>query len=157
MSYASPIIAKGGSSFDQYYEILGFLGCVDLDSMTPEERAVKLINRMDGQIGNGGLDQYFSNDGLEYPRECVAALRLLDMPMRASILERALNALPRNTYGYEDFCNEELNAHLSSLSDEFHALDEVEDLFGKVMKFVCANVDKFGYQPHESDAEQAAP
>jgi hypothetical protein len=147
MSYAAPIIAKGGDPFDQFLQITGFLGSVDLDAMTPEERAVALIDRMNGQIANGGFDQYFGNDGLNYPRECVISLRQLGMPKRADLVERALAALPRAIYDYEDFCNPELNATLKNLTKEFYALDEVEDIYEKTMQFVASNVDKFGYQP----------
>jgi hypothetical protein len=147
MSYAKPIIAKGGSPLDQFLELCKFLHSVDLDAMTPEERAVALINRMDGQVGMGGFDQYFGNDGLVYPRECVGALRWLDMCKRADLVESALRSLPRDTYGYEDCCNQELQSVLSELEKELFALEEEENIYQKIMTFVAAHVDKFGYQP----------
>jgi Arc/MetJ-type ribon-helix-helix transcriptional regulator len=142
MSYAKPILERESDPFEICCQVVTMMGGVDLAAMTAAERNVALANRMRGQINNGGFDQYFFNDGLEYPRECLNALTTIELPKSADLLAKALDLVGEAT----DYNNasEEVRAALSDLDARYYRIED--EPFPQTAEYIRANVDAFGWQ-----------
>jgi hypothetical protein len=92
-------------------------------------------------IGNGGFDQYFFNDGLELPRECLKALQKIGATRIEALLRKALEPFD-GTDEYDP--TEAVRENLDRLAQEFYAIeDEPPD---QAVGFIRANVNDFGWQ-----------
>lgn len=58
----------------------------------PGMRAVYLISTLDGEVLNGGFNQYFYNKGTVLAEETILSLRHIGEDKRADILQQALSA-----------------------------------------------------------------
>ncbi|MDF1812301.1 MAG: DUF4375 domain-containing protein [Verrucomicrobiales bacterium] len=141
MSYAKPILEREDDPFEICFQVVNMMGGVDLDAMTPPERNVALANRMWGQINNGGFDQYFFNDDLEYPKECAKALDAIGLPKSAELLRKALGLLGDAT-DYDP--GEEVRDALSELDDRYYEIED--EPFPQTAGYIRANADAFGWQ-----------
>ena len=142
MSYAKPILEKESDPFEICFQVVNMMGGVDLDAMTEPERNVALADRMWGQINNGGYEQYFFNDGLEYPKECLNALNTIGLPRSAALLKEALEVLGDTTE--YTIASDEIRAALSDLDDRFYRIED--EPFPQTAAYIRANVDAFGWQ-----------
>lgn len=102
------------------------------------ERLTYCVLVFDGQVGNGGLHQYFWNGYGQFAYETVAYLGLLGATVQAGILRQALTLLEaeepvpnilrekmhkRNLDCLNDF-EEPITAELDNLSDAYYACPE---------------------------------
>jgi hypothetical protein len=140
MSYAAPILESKPDPYWAYDAIRAILEGIDLDAMSRPERNIALIDRMVGQVSNGGFDQYFSNDGFEYPQECLAALEETGMKKMAAILERAVQVMGAGPY----VDNPDKQQELRKLNQEFYLVDQ-EELYPNAIEYIRKHVADFGW------------
>lgn len=62
-------------------------------ALTPEN-VVSLVEGFEGEVNNGGIDQFFFNSGGDYFRETVDALELIGAKKTAQILRDACSRFP---------------------------------------------------------------
>ena len=140
MSYATPILESQPDPFWAYDAIREILEGIDLEAMSPPERTIALIDRMAGQVGNGGFDQYFFNDGFEFPQECRRALAAAGMDRMGALLERAIGIMGEGPYELD----EEKRRALDALDQEFYQVDQ-EELYPKAVAYIRRHADQFAW------------
>lgn len=104
---------------EEWYELL-----------SPARRAVVLADQLDGEVNNGGFDQYFLNSSGDGAALAPAALRLLGQEKVAQMVERANAQFPggppadRNLRLIQmKILPEQARQVWSALDDEFYKLD----------------------------------
>lgn len=140
MSYATPILESQTDPFWIYDAIREILEGIDLEAMSPPERTIAVIDRMAGQVGNGGFDQYFFNDGFEFPRECRKALATAGMDRMGALLERAIEIMGDGPYEVDP----EKKSALDTLDQEFYKVDQ-QELYPKAVDFIRRHADQFAW------------
>jgi hypothetical protein len=144
MSYAAPILESQPDPFWAFSAIREILEGIDLDAMSKPERNIALIDRMVGQVSNGGFDQYFFNDGFDFPQESLKALAEAGMPRMEAILGQAIAVMGPGPYEP----NEERRLELSKLDQEFYKVDQ-EELYPKAIDYIRNRVSDFGWTQGE--------
>ena len=66
----------------------------NFESLNQFEKNVLFIEMLEGQVNNGGFDQYFFNSSGEYAHETLTALEQVGATNAAELLEQAINAFP---------------------------------------------------------------
>jgi Domain of unknown function (DUF4375) len=67
----------------------------NLDALPPAYRVVWLVRVYQGELGNGGIEQFFSNSSGALAPETVAALRLLQLDAHAGEVETGISLFPK--------------------------------------------------------------
>src|SRR5690606_3072341 len=66
----------------------------DFESLNETEKNVLFVEMLEGQVNNGGFNQYFFNSSGEYAHETLIALKQIKAPKMAEILNRAIKVYP---------------------------------------------------------------
>lgn len=140
MSYAKPILDSQHDAFWAYSAIRDIMEGFDLDSMSGPERKIALIDRMTGQVANGGFDQYFLNDGLEFARECRQALAETGMMRMEAVLAKAIELVGGGPYSHDS----PIRAELQSLDQEFYRVDQ-DELYPAAIEYIRRHQNEFGW------------
>ena len=67
---------------------------VGFDRLSEEEQTVILVWAVEGEVGNGGLDQFYFNSSGDFAAETVEALRRIGAGRTAELVERANRLFP---------------------------------------------------------------
>ncbi len=120
----------------------------DFESLNSIEKNILYIEMLEGQVNNGGFDQYFFNSSGEYAHETLIALKEMKAPQMAEILNRAIKVfptlpIPKDTEQRRE-CMEDVPKNISEtwskLDDEFYKYPE--NLAGLVIEYVKVNKEK---------------
>jgi hypothetical protein len=121
----------------------------DFESLNGIEKNVLFIEMLEGQINNGGFDQYFFNSSGEYAHETLSALKEINAPKMTELLNQAIKAfptlpIPKDTEkrrGNMDDIPEKIHEIWDKLDDEFYKYPE--NLAGLVIEYVKKNKSQF--------------
>jgi hypothetical protein len=105
-----------------------------LAAATRGQRAVYVLEDVDGEIGNGGFDQLFWNSTGDFTRDAIAAARLVGARPQERLLRRAASIFPgglppRDRSRRQDQLDAlpaaRTEAFLGTLDDRWYAADRV--------------------------------
>jgi len=121
----------------------------NFESLNSIEKNVLYIEMLEGQVNNGGFDQYFFNSSGEYAHETLIALEEIKASQMAEILNRAIKVFPslpipkdsEQRRGHMEDIPESVSETWSKLDDEFYKYPE--NLAGLVIEYVKANRKEF--------------
>lgn len=114
-------------------------------------QAVFLINNLDGEVHNGGFNQYYTNSRMQFmdllPNllNHIGALRMSELVHKANkTLKENYKEIFKNQDGtVEGFCKSYEDNPLNELDTEFYKLYEKENLLELLTKFVRQNLTDF--------------
>jgi len=119
------------------------------NGLSPGFRAVFATWILEGEVNNGGFNQFFWNSSGDYAADAVAGYDLIGVPAYARLMRRAIairDADRARTQSFKDrgtleaFSESYQNNRLSKLDDEFYKLG---DLSAARIKFVRAHPGMF--------------
>jgi hypothetical protein len=121
----------------------------DFESLNDFEKNVIFIEMLEGEVNNGGFDQYFFNSSGEYAHETLKALAEINAPKMAEILNQAIKVfpslpIPKDTGVRRELMEdlpEEISYKWDKLDNEFY--EYPENLSGLVIEYVKLNKEKF--------------
>lgn len=117
----------------------------DFESLNSIEKNILYIEMLEGQVNNGGFDQYFFNSSGEYAHETLIALKEIKALLMADILDRAISVfpalpIPKDTEQRREYMKdipESISETWEKLDDEFYKYSE--NLAGLVINYVKTN------------------
>lgn len=120
----------------------------DFESLNTIEKNILYIDMLEGQVNNGGFDQYFFNSSGEYAHETIIALKEIKAPLMADILNRAIKVfpelpIPKDSEQRREFMEdipESISDTWDKLDDEFYKYPE--NLAGLVIEYIKANKEE---------------
>lgn len=121
----------------------------DFESLNKHEKNVIFIEMLEGQVNNGGFDQYFFNSSGDYVHETLSALEEIKAPITADIFDQAVKAFPvfpipkdiEKRRKFMEKLPKEIFEKWAALDDKFY--DYPENLSELVIEFVKTHRDKF--------------
>ena len=75
---------------------------LDYNDLSSPERVFLVIWELESEVNNGGFHQYFYNSGGALAPHVVGALKTIDAPATADIVQRALNAVVNAITSWSD-------------------------------------------------------
>jgi hypothetical protein len=120
-----------------------------LYKVTSEQRIVFYITRLDSEVYNGGLNQFFFNSSGEYAQETIESLKKIGAIDTSAILEKAVSFWPNSSVPKDTFTRRELLENVEQVANPvWEDLDRVywndeERITEKLFQFVLNNPDKF--------------
>ena len=121
----------------------------DFESLNQYEKNVLFILMLEGEVNNGGFDQYFFNSSGEYAHETLKALEEIKANQMAEILNSAIKEFPTLPIPKDTEQRRELMEDIpDSISDTWDKLDDEfyeypENLTELVIEYVRANKKEF--------------
>lgn len=105
------------------------------------ERVMRLIEKFDGEVNNGGFDQFFRNSAGSETAEMIEALEIIGGSAFSSILKRAAQKFPGAMPPKERAARQDLMEKISPHTEGFNDLDQElysckEDLQGLLEKYM---------------------
>ena len=121
----------------------------DFESLNEYEKNFLYIDMLEGQVNNGGFDQFFFNSSGDYSHEALRALEEIGASKTADLVEQAIKAFPSLPIPKDTEVRRPLMNDLpESISDTWDELDGKyyeypEDIAGLIIEYVKKNKDKF--------------
>ena len=120
----------------------------DFESLNSIEKNILYIEMLEGQVNNGGFDQYFFNSSGEYAHDTLIALKEIKAPQMAEILNRAIKIfptlpIPKDTEQRREYMEdvpENVSETWDKLYDEFYKYPE--NLAGLIIEYVKVNKEE---------------
>ena len=106
-----------------------------IDLLNEEEKIVFFLMYMDGEVNNGGYEQYFLEGHAKYAQDTQNALKTIGADKLALITQRAIKAYEEKDYDL-----------LCKLSDEYYEQEyprHPDVLYELLYKYVTDNKEKF--------------
>ncbi len=91
---------------------------------------------LEGEVQNGGYDQFFLNNGLEYGQIALAGLKRIGATEFANLTQKAIEIYKNQDSKFKNKRNPDFN----ELDDEFYDLDGLEKL---QVEYIRKNYEKF--------------
>ena len=91
---------------------------------------------LEGEVQNGGYDQFFLNNGLEYGQIALAGLKRIGATEFANLTQKAIEIYKNQDSEFKNKRNPDFN----ELDDEFYDLDGLEKL---QVEYIRKNYEKF--------------
>jgi len=121
----------------------------NFESLNVEEKTVLYIEMLEGQVNNGGFDQYFFNSSGDYAHETLEALERINAPQMRNILDEAIKSfpitpVPKDTEKRRKFMEdlpESISNNWVRLDNEFY--EYPENLARLVIEYVKKNKRSF--------------
>jgi hypothetical protein len=118
----------------------------DIAVLSASARSVYIAEALDGEVLNGGFQQFFSNSSGRYAHETLAVLQEIGAVRTAGLLQRAIDAFPDKRVPPERIARndalETANAELlDALDTEYYRLEKTtgENLGRLILEFVKRN------------------
>jgi hypothetical protein len=140
------------SDSDLYLEVASRLQdkqyAVGLGGMSVAEQTVSLINELEFEVANGGLDQYFSNSSGNCALRALAAARALDSRL-GDIVARALAPFPNATPDEDRAIRNQQMDAMPGASETWSKLerDLDDDLSPLLGRYIRAHRNEFNCPP----------
>ncbi|MBK8054836.1 MAG: DUF4375 domain-containing protein [Saprospiraceae bacterium] len=120
-------------------------------SANKSQQAVFLINNLDGEVHNGGFNQYYTNSRMQFMDLLPNLLNHIGAQRMSELVHKANKTLEENykeIFKYQDgtvegFCKSYEDNPLNELDTEFYKLYEKENLLELLTKFVRQNLTDF--------------
>ncbi len=121
----------------------------NLESLNEYEKNVLYLEMLEGQVNNGGFDQYFFNSSGEYSQETSNALQEIGALKMLEILEQAIKVfpslpIPKDTETRRELMQDlpkEINQKLNELDQNFYV--NAENSENLVIEYVKKNKKYF--------------
>ncbi|MCR9249177.1 MAG: DMP19 family protein [bacterium] len=139
---------------DAAVEIAGLVwdkvpGGEDLTVLKDFERDILYLDLLEGQVLNGGFDQYFFNSSGEFAHETLATLQNRGLPYFADLLEKAIKLfpvlpIPKNTMIRRDAMeevSEKVEEQWDNLDDLFY--EKPHELSSAIVKIAKSYMNDF--------------
>ena len=94
---------------------------------------------LEGDVQNGGFDQFFHNYGLEYAKTAMAGFERIGAKDFANLTEKAIDVFKNQDSQFENKRNPDFNG----LDDEFYDLLETENPERLRVDYIRNNYQKF--------------
>jgi hypothetical protein len=123
--------------------------------MTEPERNLFLVDRLSGEVNNGGFHQYFANSSGDCAVQTLGAARAMDADL-LRLFQRALSKFP-DSKPSEDRATR--NLQMERIPDEFHAWSTMDEEFYKLpiwtteARYIRANQDAFDGPPQPANVK----
>ncbi|TMU50994.1 DMP19 family protein [Flagellimonas algicola] len=91
---------------------------------------------LEGDVQNGGFDQFFSNNGLLYGQTALAGFERIGASDFANVTQKAIEIFKNQDKEFDNKRNPDFN----DLDDEFYDLDDLDKL---QIKYIRDNYEKF--------------
>lgn len=91
---------------------------------------------LEGEVQNGGYDQFFLNNGLEYGQIALAGLKRIGATEFSNLTQKAIEIYKNQNSEFKNKRNPDFN----ELDDEFYDLDGLEKL---QVEYIRKNYEKF--------------
>lgn len=130
------LLAVGDKIHEKYYKT-GF------QELTESEQVIFCMMGLEGEVNNGGFDQFFLNSSSKYKVETLDSLRRINASYTASLLEEAIRVVEDpNLQGEKDGENTDIQSErLNVLDDKFY--EYKEDLLELQLNFIKEHKDNF--------------
>lgn len=120
----------------------------DFESLNSIEKNILYIEMLEGQVNNGGFDQYFFNSSGAYAPETLIALKEIKATQMAELLNRAIKVfpttpIPKDTEQRREYMEdvpENISGTWDKLDGEFYK--NPENLAGLVIEYVKVNKEE---------------
>lgn len=121
----------------------------DYSALSKPEQYVMVVGDFEGQINNGGFDQYYFNSYGDNAVVAVEALRAIGANESAELLIKSFGVFPANTpspirdirWAQLETLTVKQNEFLSSLDDQFY--EYPNDLAALLTKYIKSNLGAF--------------
>lgn len=128
-----------GNKINNKYSETGF------QELTKSEQVIFCMIELEGEVNNGGFDQFFLNSSGKYKFETLDSLRRIGASYTASLLEEAIKVVELNSPDMKkddyDESTEIQSERLNELDDKFY--EYKEDLLELQLKFIKEHKDNF--------------
>ncbi len=140
--------------FDNIYAIIGKSGKAEFDAvqrLSQGQQAFFAVWCVEGDVNNGGFNQYYFNSGGAYAELAADGFSLIGASRYAVLMWKA-NTLflsireeleKYNDGTLERFSESYTDNPLNDLDDQFYDLDKIEDLHKLKVDYVRANIEQF--------------
>lgn len=132
-----------GKDYEKEYEVV--------TSWNKSRQAIYVIWLLEGEVNNGGFNQFYFNSSGEFSQLLPEALKLVGAPKFSDLVKRA-NATYKSEYDkitehqdgtIEGFSKSYENNPLDKYDNEFYELYENENLYDIQIKFIRSHKDDF--------------
>ena len=107
-----------------------------LDKVDKALSAFLAIWTLDSEVKNGGFDQFFLNNGLEYGKEAVNGFTRIGAKNFSTLTEKAIEIFKKQDSEFEN----KRNPDFDNLDDEYYGLESWKNL---QIKYIRENYEKF--------------
>jgi hypothetical protein len=123
----------------------GRFWALPFEDLSRSEQVFRLVWELEGQVNNGGFEQYFFNQSGDFAHAVVAALQEIGAPRTANVVSRAVAVFPVGRPPEDEVARrallevlpEEALDLLSRPDEEFYRYEE--DLTGLLFEYVRVN------------------
>jgi hypothetical protein len=150
LAKSNPVVELASQACNRFYSENG-----SLERLSAPARLIFLVNSFDGEMLNGGIDQFFCNSSGNFAFETLAALKTLNAKISASILEDAIKLLSLDSQigdqevRYKTIQQKNLSDDFDKLDQKYHDNvhsfphdpDEPENIWKLCITFMRAHID----------------
>ena len=122
----------------------------NFSNLTEAEKVFIYVDMLEGQINNGGFDQFFFNSSGDYTHEILAAYEKIKAHKTAYLIEMAIKAFPVSPVPKDTEVRREIMQNLDErISNVWDDLDNKfyeyeENIAGLLIDYIKLNVDNVG-------------
>ena len=119
-------------------------------NLTEPEKVFIYVDMLEGQVNNGGFDQFFINSSGDYTHEILAAYEIIKAHKTADLIEMAIKAFPALPVPKDTETRREIMQNLDeSITNVWYELDNKfyeyeENIAGLLIDYIKQNIDKVG-------------
>jgi len=122
-----------------------------LMTLSKARQAIYIIWCVEGEVNNGGFNQFYFNSSGQYAKLAPEAFKLVGADKYAELMQRANNTYQSNKKSIiksqdgtlEGFSESYKDNPLNELDNEFYELYKIEDLSQLQINFIRNNIDQF--------------
>lgn len=119
-------------------------------NLTEVERVFIYVDMLEGQVNNGGFDQFFFNSSGDYAHEILTAYKQIKAYRTVELIEKAIDLFPSLPIPKDTEARRQIMLGINeSISNEWDKLDnkfyQYEDNIAKLLiDYIRRNIDRVG-------------
>ncbi len=122
----------------------------NFSNLTEAEKVFVYVDMLEGQVNNGGFDQFFFNSSGDYTHEILNAYVTIKAHKTADLIEIAIKAFPVSPVPKDTEIRREIMQNLDErtsniwddLDNKFYEYEE--NIAGLLIDYIKLNIDKVG-------------
>lgn len=122
----------------------------NFSNLTEAEKVFVYVDMLEGQVNNGGFDQFFFNSSGDYTHEILSAFEKIKAHKTADLIEIAIKAFPISPVPKDTEIRREIMQDLDEktsniwddLDNKFYEYEE--NIAGLLIDYIKLNIDKVG-------------
>jgi len=122
----------------------------NFSNLTEAEKVFVYVDMLEGQVNNGGFDQFFFNSSGDYTHEILNAYEIIKAHKTADLIEIAIKAFPVSPVPKDTEIRREIMQNLDErtsniwddLDNKFYEYEE--NIAGLLIDYIRLNIDKVG-------------